>query len=130
MNMHIEQVFWDNYPDTSMTSIDPTRSGSSMIRTGDEIHCRFYDYDHEDRRGCAYSGRFSVADYRKALAELQSHGHSEFEGFDCRVKMQRAADGSVKLAVSPGQSYGSPGGAHLSATPTVLTQFEKLRLKE
>ena len=128
--MPIEQVFWDNYPDTSMTSIDPTRSGSSMIRTGEEIQCRFYDYDHEDNRGYGYSGRFSVVDYRKALDELQSHGHSEFVGFDCSIRMKRADDGSVEFAVSPGQSYGSPGGAHISATPTVLTQFEKLRLKE
>jgi hypothetical protein len=121
----VEQTFWDT---VQRDGLGYPQSGGSLKRADDQITYEFYDYDHEDNRMYEYFGLFLVADYQKALEELQRTGRAHLRGDSAEITMQQQVD-MVEFCFSgtPGPCS-TPGGAGLSGSVRTRVKLEKLVL--
>ncbi|MBM3303668.1 MAG: hypothetical protein FJY76_01115 [Candidatus Aenigmarchaeota archaeon] len=110
------KLIWDNLQRDCMSHVQYGTSGSEMYVDGDWVFYRHLDFDGEDRRTYEYGGRFSLADYMKAIGDLQRAGRAELKCPEGELAM--VLDGkrvNIEFSGVPSPSA-TPGGASLRGT--------------
>lgn len=123
----IAQVFWDDCP---REHEDYGKSGSRMYREDDFVIFQYIDFDSEDQREYAYTGKFPVEDYKKALKGLQRTGRAKLTEPLGTLTMSLKGN-IVHLTFSGTPSpCTTPGGSRLSGSVPSSCEIKKMFLKD